>query len=329
MMKANEFDVNDLPVNDKHQIWLDIAPRADVGAWQLPMLCVCGATTGPRLTIFGAVHGDEYDGPEVIYRIFERVRPAELRGVLQMIPVCNIPAYESIQRNSPIDGKNLARVFPGTPDGTLTEQIAYWLTEKCIRGADLLLDIHSAGLAYDLPNLVGWTHSPAPHHQASERAARAFGAPVVWAHPAPVPPGRSLSAADDLGVPAFYTEAPGAGRVNAETLNLFVRGVMNVLRHMNMIEAKPDFEPPQIELIGNGNLDHIIFAPCAGHFRADVRLLQTVEAGQQLGAIYDLVGNVLATIYAPATGSVILLRALHRVNVGEGVVHLTNKNNKQ
>ncbi len=292
--------------------------------WQLPVLCVRGAQAGPSLTIFGAVHGDEYDGPEVIQRVFEQVQPAELRGTLLMLPVCNVPAYEAIQRCSPIDGANLARVFPGNPDGSLTEQIAYWLTEKCIRGADMLLDIHSAGLAYDLPNLVGWTHSEATHHKAGEAAARAFGAPVLWAHPAPVPPGRSLSAADALGVPSFYTEAPGAGRVSAETLRIFVRGVFNLMHHMGMMNntASPVPAPAALELVGNGNLDQTVLAPCDGHFRAEVGLLQSVTAGQRLGAIYDLLGNVLSDITSPVTGRVVLLRALHRVKTGDGVAHV-------
>ena len=29
-----------------------------------------------------------------------------------MDPICNVPAYESVRRSSPIDGLNLARVLP-------------------------------------------------------------------------------------------------------------------------------------------------------------------------------------------------------------------------
>lgn len=319
-MNAKDFNVNALAANEKHRLWLDI------DGWQLPVLCICGASAGPRLVLFGAVHGDEYDGPEVIHRIFAQVQPDQLCGTLLMLPVCNVPAYEVVQRSSPIDGANLARVFPGNPRGGITEQIAYWLTEKCIRGADLLLDIHSAGVAYDLPNMVGWTHSDAPHHQAGEAAARVFGAPVVWAHPAPVPPGRSLSAADGLGVPSLYTEAPGGGRVSPETLSLFVNGVTNVMQYMGMLAGKPTPAAPQHELIGNGNLDQTILSPCAGHFRADVKLLQDVRFGQRLGTVYDLLGNELAVLTAPADGRVILLRALHRVKVGDGLAQITGVN---
>lgn len=306
----------------KTREWLDVAPRAGGGMWQLPLLRARGGR-GPRLAVLGAVHGDEYDGPEVIHRVFEQIDPAALRGELVMVPVCNVPAYEQCLRSSPVDGANLARVFPGRQDGTLTEQIAWTLTERVIAGAAALIDIHSAGLAAVLPILAGYTHSPSPLHRANQALAEAFGAPVLWAHPAPLPPGRSLSAADALGVPCMYTEAPGSGRVDAETIACFTRGVFNAMRHLGMLEGAPVHDGPPLRLIGDGNLDHVINAPCAGHFRAEVGLLERVESGQRLGAVYSISGETLSVVRANAPGVVILLRALHRVNAGDGLAHLT------
>ena len=67
----------------------------------------------------------------------QRVEPDALRGSLVMVPICNVPAYESVLRSSPIDGLNLARVFPGDSNGTITQRIAYWITHKLIKPADL------------------------------------------------------------------------------------------------------------------------------------------------------------------------------------------------
>ena len=57
--------------------------------------------------------GDEYDGIAAIPQVYREIEPRQLCGRLVMAPVCNMPAYEAAQRSSPIDGLNLARVFPG------------------------------------------------------------------------------------------------------------------------------------------------------------------------------------------------------------------------
>lgn len=331
-MDIASFDLEALALEAKHALWLDFAPRAGGGSWSLPVLAACGANPGPTLVLFGTVHGDEYDGLEVIHHLMSLIDPAELRGCLVGVPVCNVPAYEVGSRISPIDHGNLARVFPGRRDGTITQQIAYWLTEKFIRGAHMLIDLHSGGLNYSLPTLIGYISGDTPSRRASTAAAYAFAqygtVPVIWHHPAPSPPGRSLSTADDLGVPALYTEAAGAGRVTSEVRERFTQGVLNVMRHMKMIgdtKSPPDFvtqSAPYIELVSSGDLDQIINAPCAGHFRSEVSLMQHVVSGQRLGSIVDLLNSELAVIYADTDGIVVTLRGLHRVNAGDGLVHL-------
>ena len=76
-----------------------------------------------------------------------------------MVPICNVPAYESVLRSSPIDGLNLARVFPGDSSGTITQRIAYWIAQKLIKPADFVIDLHSGGVTAEIPSLIGFTHS--------------------------------------------------------------------------------------------------------------------------------------------------------------------------
>ena len=142
-MHLKDLDVSRLPRNTKETVWLEVAQRADGGHWQLPFLYVTGSTVGPILLVLAAVHGDEYEGVEAIPRIFRRLTPDDLCGTLLMVPICNVPAYGTATRNSTIDGKNLARVFPGDAHGTITEQIACFLTEKLLKSAGFLIDLHS------------------------------------------------------------------------------------------------------------------------------------------------------------------------------------------
>ena len=324
-MRFQELDISQLPCNSKASAWLEVGPRADGGDWRLPFLYVKGAPVGPTLLVLGAVHGDEYEGVETIPEVFRRVSPDALCGTLLMVPIWNVPAYESVLRSSPSDGLNLARVFPGDPNGTITQRIAYWITQKLIKPADFVIDLHSGGVTADIPSLIGFTHSDDELGRRSRAGALAFGASVVWEHPPPMPPGRTLSAATDLGVPAIYTEASGGGHARLSDVTCFTTGVINVMKHLDMLDGQPQIQPVTHHLSGDGNMDSVISTPAAGYFRSEVALLDEVSAGQPLGTVRNPFGEVLAEITSENAGIVIMLRRIHRVHVGDNLAHVTGR----
>lgn len=324
-MRFQELEISQLPHDSKASSWLEVGTRADGGDWRLPFLYVRGATAGPTLVVLGAVHGDEYEGVETIPEVYRWVAPDTLRGALLMVPICNVPAYESVLRSSPIDGLNLARVFPGDPDGTITQRIAYWITQKLFKPADFVIDLHSGGVSAEIPSLIGYTHSDDELGRRSRAGALAFGAPVVWEHPPPMPPGRSLSAATDLGIPAIYTEAGGGGYAHPADVDCFTTGVINVMKHLDMLDGEPHVQPVTHYLSGDGNMDSVISTPAAGYFRSDVALLDEVSASQRLGAVRDPFGEIVAEITTENAGVVIMLRRIHRVHVGDNLAHVTGR----
>ncbi len=324
-MRFQELDISQLPRASKTSAWLNVGSRADGGNWRLPFLYVVGATPGSTLLVLGAVHGDEYEGVETIPEVFHRIAPEMLRGTLLMVPICNVPAYEAVLRSSPIDGLNLARVFPGHPNGTITQRIAYWITQKLIKPADFVIDLHSGGVTAEIPLLIGFTHSHDALGRRSRAGALAFGAPVVWEHPPPMPPGRSLSAATDLGVPAIYTEAAGGGYAYPADVSCFTAGVINVMKHLDMLDGHPEPQPITHHLSGDGDMDSVISTPAAGYFRSEVNLLDDVNTGQRLGTVRDPFGEVLAEITSESAGVVIMLRRVHRVHVGDNLAHVTRR----
>ena len=322
-MHFKEFDISKLPPGKKSTGWLEVASRADGGSWRLPLLYVKGTAKGPTLVVTAAVHGNEYEGVEAVPRIFNQVDPGALKGTLVMIAVCNMPAYEAGIRSSPIDGLNLARVFPGDPEGTITQRIAYWLAHRLIQPADCFIDFHSGNEDFDIPTLVGYLHGEDALGRQAQAAARAFGAPVLWGHPPPVPPGRSVSAANSFGVPWLYTETPGGGRSTPEDVTCYVEGAINVMKHLEMLPGEPQPRPVTHHLIGDGNLDVVISAPAAGFFKSEVDLLEEVRAGQRLGTIRDFFGQTKAEVVTQRNGRVILLRKRPRVEVGAGLAQVT------
>jgi predicted deacylase len=322
-MIVDKLDVGALSKGSKHTGWLTVATRPDGGDWRLPFLCVRGKQDGPTLVVVAGVHGDEYEGVEAIPQIFGQVDPDSLKGDLLMVPICNMPAYEAILRSSPIDGLNLARVFPGDPDGSITHRIAASVRENLIKQADFFIDLHSGGVTYNIPTLVGYTHDDGELGQRSLEAAKVFGAPILWGHPLPLPEGRTISTAVGLGIPCLYTEAPGGGIARPEDVACFGIGVLNVMKWMDMLPGDPERSPIDYHFVGKGNLDQVVSAPVAGYFRPEVQLLEKVTTGQLVGVIQDFFGKTIHETYADTEGHIIMLRRLHRVRVGDGLVHIT------
>jgi predicted deacylase len=316
-----EFDPTVLPRGEKQIVELEVTTLPDGNLLRLTGLSVTGCEPGPMVVVLAGVHGDEYEGMLAIPEIYRQLEPAAMKGTMIAVPACNVPAFQTATRSSPIDGLNMARVFPGDPGGTITQRIAYWLGERIMRHADLIIDLHSAGIAYNLPMLVGY-HDPGDDVGRRARdVARNFGADVVWAHP-DIASGRTMSFAATHGIPGVYTEAPGAGRVRPEDFETFVNGVLNSLQVMGMLEGRPASKPPSHRLRGSGDLDHMIAANHSGLFIAHAQLLEDVRAGQLLGEVRNLAGQSVEEIRSPAAGVVITTRGLLRVHAGDGLFSL-------
>ena len=139
---------------------------------RLAVLVAKGAEPGPTLVAFGGVHGDEYEGPHAAKTVYRGLDPAQLSGTFIAVPQCNVPAFATGTRTSPIDGLNLARIFPGNADGTVTERIAWNLAEHVIARANFLIDLHSSGAGSDIATLIGYYMSDDEMGQKSLAAAR-------------------------------------------------------------------------------------------------------------------------------------------------------------
>lgn len=315
-MKANHFNPDVVAAGSKESFWLELFDDAAHG---FPVVVINGAQAGKTLVAIAGVHGDEYEGVQALHELCATLDPAEMNGRLIAVPIANVAAHRAAVRTTPMDSLNLARVFPGNDKGTLTERIAACLT-RLIERADFLLDLHSAGIMFQIPPLVGYCAANAP----AAAAARVFGTPVIWAHPEPIPAGRTVSEAQRVGIPWLYVESSGGGRVLPHELPYYQNGIRHLLQHLRLLPGEPPAASARYSLAGNGNLDEAIAATAAGFFVPQVPILAAVTAGQMVGVIRDLFGDTLEEITAPQAGFVIVLRALPPVNPGDTVCVVTS-----
>lgn len=322
MTGPSGFSLDEVPAGKKRVRWLDVCPLDDGTILRLPLLVARGVRPGPTLVALGGIHGDEYEGPAAVRDCFDRLDPAEMSGVLLGAPVCNPPAFAAQARCSPLDGQNLARVFPGRPDGTVSERIAHVITTQITAHADFLIDLHSSGSYMAMPLLAGYPRAESPAGQLARAAALHFGAPIVWGHDG-ASEGRSLSEPHSRGIPWLYTESPSGGWLHADIARLYADGVRNVMRLLGILPGKPPLATIEQDLAGEGDVDQSLTSPTDGFLVNAAELLQSVNKDDLLGTIRDLAGEPIAEIRAPAGGVLMLRREAASVHAGDLLYLLT------
>ena len=318
-MHLKDFGISKLEKSSKTILRVEISTDEKGEAVQQTLLVIRGNKDGPILLLTGGVHGDEFEGPQTIMNLFHEIEPEKLSGSLVGLVIANEPAYEDANRCNPIDGKNLARVFPGDPKGSVTEQIAYWMGEILISKADYYIDFHSSGSDSEMPQMCGYFKCNSTGNKlTSQDMAEAFRAKVTWAHP-DFAEGRTLSYAYHHVIPAIYSECPSTRCVSKNDLEVYLRGALNVMKLIGMMQGKLEGSPSKYYLSGNGDTDQCVSAKADGFFQPDKNLLDLVKKGESLGTIKSLSGELLEEIFSPIQGYVGMRRMLPSTHVGDSL----------
>ncbi len=323
-MNSDHFNPDEQPVNSKQVYYLNVGSLTGGETLRLAVLVAKGVESGPTMVALGGVHGDEYEGPYAVRHVYEHLDVSKMAGTFIGVPQCNVPAFATGTRTSPIDGLNLARIMPGKADGTVTERIAHNLAVNVIDRGDFVIDLHSSGTRWKMASLIGYYEGDSDLSRRSREAAFAFGMPVVWGHPI-VSPGRTLSRAHERGTPWLYTESPGGGWLNVREAQRYARGVNNVMKLMGILGGEIDNEEPTHHLLGDGNVDVAPTASVGGYLVPEVELLEVVTKGDLLGRVLGLAGEICDEIFAEQDGVVILIRATPSVSAGDQVFLVTGQ----
>lgn len=304
----------------------EMAAHVHKGKLSIPILAARGNQDGQTMIVTAGIHGDEYEGMEAIYRVFDVLDPERMKGTFVAAPIVTLPAFWMGIRSNPVDLKNMARVFPGKPNGSFSERLAWELLHRLLQHASLYIDLHSSGRNYRMLTLCGYS-TVGKQSVVAREAAFVFGAPVVWAHSSTAP-GRTLSATLERGIPSLYTEAYGGGHVRPIDLECYTNGLANILKLLDITVLDqvglPDGYRPRV-LGGSGNMDVGIKCQCGGLFFPSQELGATVRAGAILGIVRSLEGRIIEEVSSPQEGVLILIRATPRIYPGENVAALASE----
>ncbi|TIL84092.1 MAG: succinylglutamate desuccinylase/aspartoacylase family protein [Mesorhizobium sp.] len=314
------FDIDTPGISRGHLV---VPGGADLGELSLPVFSL-NKGEGPRLLVAGGNHGNELEGPLVARRLIEWLPEAQTCGRVIILPVLNPLAVEAWSRNTPLDGLNLNRVFPGRADGSVTERIADAVSRVLLPMADTVFDLHSFGPTWDFPPAV-ITHPIADAHLMAKtlQMAEAFKLPVtlLWEHDDTT--GMFDSWAHSQGK-VFICAEFGGGTVSAEALAVYEAGVRNALIKLGLVEGKVEnvsFRQKRssqaLETLASDELK----SPAPGIFEPRCSVLDEVKHGDLLGVLHamDSLSAKSIDIRAPGASIVLAIRSGAHVDRNQAV----------
>jgi predicted deacylase len=291
----------------------------------IPVSIAHGANDGPVLALIAGTHGYEYPPITALQTVRAAIDPATLSGTVIMVHIANMPSF--LGRTiyySPVDGENLNRMFPGDPDGSVSQRIAHLITTEVIDQADYLIDLHGGdGNEALRPYVYMPVTGEAEFDAKIQGLAVAFGLDHIVMDTGPQhATGPSLftdQTALERGIPAITTETGQSGSNDPYWVGLAEDGVWNVLRHLDMLAA---------DEVANTGITwlsdyKVISSPQSGIFKAVTRDGYAVTEGAVLGVLVDFFGNEITTIRAPFSGVVNYVISTPPVSKGEPVAMIS------
>lgn len=261
----------------------------DESAWGNLMIPVTTASMGdgPTLLVTGGNHGDEYEGPIAILDLARRLEGMTIKGRVILLPFMNYPAVKAARRTSPIDGRNMNRIFPGSPTGSLSEKIADFIIRALVPMADLVLDFHSGGSTLDfLPFAASHVLPNKAQEARCDEAVRVFSAPYSVKMLEIDAVGMFDTAVEEAGKTFVTTELRGGGSMTAASVAVASRGILNLMKHMGILEGQPEVTPSRF--LDMPSEDCFTFADTDGILELTLDLGERIEKGQVIARIWPL-----------------------------------------
>jgi predicted deacylase len=314
------FIIGDLMVNPGRSAAGELPVSRLVTGTQisLPLRIFHGKHPGAVMWISAAVHGDEIAGVEIIRRVASGLDPKSMSGTLITVPIVNVHGFLNGDRYLP-DRRDLNRSFPGSPKGSLAARVADLFMREIVSRCDVGIDLHTGSdHRANLPQIRSDLDDP-----ETRRLSEVFGASLMI-H-AKLRDGSLRQAATETGARVLLYEGGEAWRFDTNAINAGVLGIRRILSYLHITaeETVPSgLMPPE------SRSSTWIRARRSGIALLESDLGDMVNAGRQLGAVYDSVGRRLSRIVTPKSGLVIGLIKQPLVNQGDAIVHIAEVNSR-
>ena len=299
--------------------------------FDMPVMVIHGAQDGPTFSVTAGLYPLEYCGIEAAGRLYKMIDPAALTGKLIIVPVVNMPVFQFrtpmfalTESLSPMDGKNITTTFPGRLDGSATDVLAYRLFNEIILKSDYHVDLRGGELLESHLQHTIFLQDAGDLNETLRKMGTVFGLPYCLSSRMDIShtkPGTLVYEAVARGIPSIISES-GLGyntQPSDEEVDGHVTGVLNLMKHFDMLQGTPQVPAKQFYLEPDRPR---VLAPVAGIFKHIPDQGDMVKAGELIGTITDIDGEILSEITAPQDAVVHEMMPRRLVNIGDRIYSL-------
>ncbi len=223
----------------------------------------------PSYLFVAGIHGNESNAIYTAFLLITKlIKLNKIHSTVTILPRANPPAIKGKLRLSPEDGKDMARSFPGNPNGTLTEKVAHVVFQEAVKH-DYVIDIHNMSL----PSI-----SFCSTYFSNMNLSLAMKTGVNYIVESKRIPGTLSTTASTEGIPAVEIEVGGTGKDIKES---DAKKVSNKLLRMLLDEGTPDSP----KFLG---IRETVKSPVTGFFYPMVKPGANLTVASKIGVIKNV-----------------------------------------
>ena len=271
------------------------------GELRFPATVLHGHGTGKTMLITAGVHAGEYVGIQAAIELSQKLKIEKVTGTIIIVKVLNRPAFEA--RNGSMglaDAKNLNREFPGNPDGTEMERLAWAISQELQPVADYYIDLHS-GDGYEQLHPYVYYVGVVDEETAEKSLHMARHIGVKYVVRSTTATGGAYNYASSLGIPSILIERGGHSYWTWEGVEQDRRDVRHLVFHLQGKKCHGLKHYRQMLL------ENVVYeyAPYTGCWYPSKKPGEYFFKGEDLGELRDYYGNLLYTSIATENGVVL------------------------
>ncbi len=306
--------IADTIIEKGSNITLDLKlPKLYHSPMELPIRIIRGKKAGPTIFVSAAIHGDELNGIEIIRRLRKLTILKKLKGTLILIPIVNTYGVTTLSRYMP-DRRDLNRSFPGSKKGSLASRIAKIFFDEIVTKCDFGIDLHTASIhKSNLPQI-----RTDLNNSFTYKLAKSFEAPVVL-H-SELREGSLREEAQNRDIPVLLYEAGEALRFDEKSIRIGVKGIVNVLRELDMIPKTTKRKRYKLPIIAKSS--QWIRSTESGIIRTIKGLGETVKENEIIAYVDEPLDDTSSEIRASFDGIIIGKSEIPLIQEGDAIFHI-------